>query len=78
MGIYVYNSFSNVGLLDEINIVLECYCTKCEVESLYVEFVFNKGVIYTIGGIYRHPNGNVSHFVAALECALHEIITDRT
>ena len=59
-----------MGHLDEINIVLECDCMKCEVENLFVEFMFN-GVMYIVGGIYRHPNGNVSHFVAALECVLH-------
>ena len=41
MGIYVTNSLSNVGRLDEINIVRECDWTKCEVESLSVEFMFN-------------------------------------
>ena len=34
--------------------------------------------MYTIGGIYRHPNGNVSHFVSGLECVLHKINTNRT
>ena len=77
VGIYIHNSLSNVGLLDEINIVLEYDCMKCEVESLFVEFMFN-GAMYTVGGIYRHPNGNVSHFVAALECVLHKINTKRT
>ena len=77
VGIYVHNSLSNVGLLDEINIALECDCTKCEVESLFVEFMFN-GAMYTVGGIYRHPNGNVSHFVTALECVLHKINETRT
>ena len=77
VGIYIHNSLSNVGLLDEINIVLECDCMKCEVESLFVEFMFN-GAMYTVGGIYRHPNGNVSHFVAALECVLLKINTNRT
>ena len=38
--------------------------------------MFN-GAMYTIGGIYRHPNGNVSHFVSALECVLHKINTNR-
>ena len=66
-----------MGLLDEINIVLECNCMKCEVERLFVEFMFI-GAMYTVGGIYRHPNGNVSHFVAALEYILHEINTNRT
>ena len=65
-----------MGLLDEINIVLECDCMKCEVESLFVEFMFN-GAMYTVGGIYRHPPGNVSHFVAALECVLHKFNTNR-
>ena len=77
VGIYIHNSLSNVGLLDEINIVLGCDCMKCEVESLFVEFMFN-GAMYTVGGIYRHSNGNVSHFVAALECVLHKINTNRT
>ena len=34
--------------------------------------------MYTVGGIYRHPNGNVSHFVSTLECVLHKIDTNRT
>ena len=80
VGIYMHNSLSNMGLLDEINIVLECDCMtfmKCEVESLFVEFLFN-GAMYTVGGIYRQPNGNVYNFVAALECVLHKINTNRT
>ena len=51
--------------------------TEFEVESLFVEFMFN-GAMYTVGGIYRHPNGNVSHFVSALECVLHKIYANRT
>ena len=61
----------------EINIVLECDCTKYEAESLFVEFMFN-GAMYTVGGIYRHHNGNVSHFASALECVLHKINTNRS
>ena len=34
--------------------------------------------MYTVGGIYRHPNGNASHFVSALECVLHKITETRT
>ena len=43
--------------------------------SLFVEFMFN-GAMYAVGDIYRHPNGNVSRFVAALECVLHKINTN--
>ena len=50
---------------------------KWEVESLFVEFMFN-GAMYTVGGIYRHPNGNVSHFVSALKCVLQKIDKSRT
>ena len=57
MNICVHISLSNIGLFDETDIVLDCDCVKSEVESLFVEFVFN-GAMYTVGGIYRHPNGN--------------------
>ena len=77
VGIYVHSPLSNIGPLDETDIVLYCDCVKCEVESLFVEFMFN-GAMYTVGGIYRHPNGYVSHFVSALECVLHKIDTNRT
>ena len=49
----------------------------CVCVCVFVEFMFN-GAMYTIGGIYIHPNGNVSHFVSALECVLHKINTNRT
>ena len=62
---------------DETDIVLDCDCVKCELESLFVEFMFNVAM-YTVGGIYRHRNVNVSHFVSALECVLHKIDTNRT
>ena len=34
--------------------------------------------MYSIGGIYRHPNGNVSHFVSALELLLNDLDNGRT
>ena len=37
-----------------------------------------KSAMCTVGGIYRNHNGNVSHFVAALECVLHKVNTKRT
>ena len=32
----------------------------------------------SIGGIYIHPNGNVSHFVSAQELLLNELDNGRT
>ena len=43
---------------------------KCQIESLFVEFRYI-GMVYSIGGIYRHPSGNVSHFVSAVELLLN-------
>ena len=31
-----------------------------------------------VGGIYRHPNGNVSHFISDLEAVLNHIDNDKT
>ena len=31
------------------------------------------GISYTLGGIYRHPSGNVSHFVSSLETTLTKL-----
>ena len=30
-------------------------------------------ISYTLGGIYRHPSGNVSHFVSSLETTLTKL-----
>ena len=50
---------------------------KCETESLFIDFCY-RGTAYTIGGIYRHPNGNVSHFITGLEMVLNQIDNDKT
>ena len=49
-----------------------CDCSKCEFERLFIEFMYN-GVSNTLGGIYRHPSGNVSHFVSSLETTLTKL-----
>ena len=50
-----------------------CYlCPRCEMKSLYIKFTYHKKK-FIIGGIYRHPNGNVKHFISDLETALDKI-----
>ena len=49
---------------------MTCDCSKFE--SLFIEFMYN-GISYTSGGIYRHPSGNVSHFVSSLETTLTKL-----
>ena len=77
VGIYLSKSLTNTSTLDAVKIKRNCDCSKCQIESLFVEFKFN-GMMYSIGGIYRHPNGNVSHFVSALELLLNELDNCRT
>ena len=43
-----------------------CDCRLCEVESIWVKLV-NKGKEFITGTIYRHPNGNVKHFIESIE-----------
>ena len=72
VGIYTRNKLENVTLINELSIVLSCTWHRCEIESLFVECLFH-GIKYVIGGIYRHPNGKVSHFIQELEKTLNKI-----
>ena len=60
VGIYTHNPLLYVVMKGDLVLTKSCDCSKCEFESLFIEFVYN-GILYTVGGIYRHPSGNVSH-----------------
>ena len=77
VGIYTCKALTNVAVNDDIKIGKSCDCVKCETESLFIEFCY-RGTAYTIGGIYRHPNGNVSHFITDPEMVLNQIANDKT
>ena len=72
VGIYTHNSLLNVVMMEDMVLTKSCDCSKCEFESLFIEFMYN-GILYTVGGIYRHPSGNVSHFVSSLETILTKL-----
>ena len=74
VGIYIRNKLQNVAIINDLSIVLSCTCQRCEIESLFIECMFH-GIKYVIGGVYRHPNGNVSHFIQGLENTLNKIET---
>ena len=59
-------------MIDYLMFTKSCDCSKCEFESLLIEFMYNE-ISYTLGGIYRHPSGNVSHFVSSLETILTKL-----
>ena len=72
VGIYTHNSLLNVVMMDDLMLTKTCDCSKWEFESLFIEFMYN-GISYTLGAIYRHPSGNVSHFVSSLETTLTKL-----
>ena len=73
VGIYVHNSIVDVCVMDELKIGKSCHCPRCENESILLKFTFCKKD-FIVGGIYRHPNGNVKHFVSDLEVSLDKIL----
>ena len=77
MGIYTCKALTNVAVKDDIKIGKSCDCVKCETESLFIKFCY-RGTAHTIGGICRHPAGNVSHFITDIEMVLNHIDNDKT
>ena len=59
VGIYTHDSLLNVFLRDDFMLTKSFNCSECELESLYIKFMYN-GLSYTLGGIYQHPNGNLT------------------
>ena len=76
VGIYVSNHINDVVVKDQYEFRKSCDCVRCEVESLFVEFTY-RGNQYTLGGIYRHPNGNVKHFCQDLEQLCNDMESNR-
>ena len=68
---------TNVIVKDDIKLTISCDCVKCDIESLFIAFCY-RGTTYIVGGIYRHPNGNVSHFMSDLEAVLNQIDYGKT
>ena len=58
--------------MDDLNCTRTCQCRKSVVESLYIRFDYGKRS-YILGGMYRHPNSNIKHFIEDLENTLTKI-----
>ena len=62
------NKFSNITELGPgtgFDLKGKCNCTHCLIENKWLRFNINNQVVI-IGGIYRHPKGNIEHFNNAL------------
>ena len=58
VGIYVSNEATDVIVRPEYELKKSCNCSKCEFESLFIALKLRSHRL-TIGGIYRHPSGNI-------------------
>ena len=60
---------------NDFNLKNKCKCRNCLIENKWVSFkIGNQKVI--LGGIYRHPNGEIDHFNEALKNTLSHIHDD--
>ena len=71
--LYLAKDIVNVNILNNTCICKTCHCSKCDYEWMFISFKFQKKNEFIIGGIYRHPNGNMKHFVDDLERTLMTI-----
>ena len=79
----IKNSYGGVAILadkneftiipkDEFMLEKQCNCSSCQIENKWVETNINNNC-FVIGCIYRHPNGNIDHFIQALSKSLEKI-----
>ena len=65
--------FNNITELDHstgYDLKNKCNCMHCKIENKWLRFnINNQSVI--IGGIYRHPKGDIQHFNDALKMLLN-------
>ena len=66
------NSFDNIEEILENDNMKHCNCTNCKIENKWLKLK-SKNNTYIAGSIYRHPNGNTSHFIDSLEIQLNKI-----
>ena len=69
VGLYLSKDVTNVNILNRTCLCKSCHCSKCDFESMFISFEFQRNE-FILGGIYRHPNGNIKHFVDDLERTL--------
>ena len=69
------DKFDDIVVLSEFKpLKLECECANCLTKSVFLELKSKKKSI-TVGCIYRHPNGNVTHYNDSINAYLNNIKT---
>ena len=76
VGIYVSDDLTNISVVPD-HVIKTCNCHKCIYESLLIHFSVGNNE-YSVAGIYRHPGGNLDHFVTDLENSLQQVNENKT
>ena len=61
-------------LPDDCQVKNRCGCSTCLIESKFLKITVNKSS-FIIGCIYRHPNGNVTHFNGSLYTVINILLS---
>ena len=72
------NKFSNItelGSSSGFDLKNICDCIHCKTENKWLRFNINEQPVI-VGGIYRHPKGNIQHFNDALKNTISHIHDD--
>merc|ERR1712208_14857 len=56
----------------DLKLIKSCNCDKCVFENVWIQLQIDTQT-FIIGDLYRHPNGNASHFTQDLELSLNKI-----
>ena len=78
VAILTNNETFKMNIQENLKIKKTCDCTKCQVEDLWVNITDGNKNIYTVGVIYRHPNGNIKHFTEQLVTVISKIPKNRS
>ena len=67
----------DINTRDDLRLHSECNCENLKVEDQWIE-INTEHKQFIIGGIYRHPNGNVTHYVEQLDNILNKLPRNAT
>ena len=70
--ILVKEGYGSATIRDDLKMTKSCTCPNCVFENTWVE-IKSKGDALVIAAVYRHPNGDVGHFVTDMDNALSHI-----
>ena len=67
-----FSQITEIDSNNDFNLKNNCACTKCVIENKWISFKINNQKVI-LGGIYRHPKGEIDHFNTALKNTLSKI-----